>query len=153
LTGLLRRKPFFRDDIQSGKLGSPPLMNLLRNLKPAWWFAAHLHVRFEASVQHDPSEPPSSAQPPAARNPDEIVIADEDDEFDSPSGGSMPSAPAAPQNPDEITLNDEIKAVAPPPPPPSQTRFLALDKCIPHRQFLEVSSVSSKEGKIERKYC
>jgi lariat debranching enzyme len=122
-------------------------MNLLRNLKPAWWFAAHLHTRFEASVRHDPSEPPSLEQPPAG-NPDEIAIADEDDEFDAPSGSTVPSTSAAPQNPDEITLDDEIEAVAHPPPPPRETRFLALDKCLPRRQFLEVSSLSrNRESK------
>jgi lariat debranching enzyme len=163
LDALLRRKPFFRDDIMSNKLGSPPMMDLLRNLKPTWWFSAHLHTRFEARVRHDPPEgtaslSPSSGPPPRAGNPDEIMIddIDEDDEkgavedsgLDASSGGAMipmgsaPIPPPAPQNPDEITLDDEIEAVEPPPapPPPSrETRFLALDKCLPRRQFLEAS--------------
>jgi lariat debranching enzyme len=147
LAGLLRRKPFLRSDIQSRQLGSPPMMSLLRNLKPAWWFAAHLHTRFEACVPHDPSEPPPPGQPPAARNPDEIAIADEDDEFDAPSANTVPSASAAPQNPDEIALDDEIETVAPLPPPRRETKFLALDKCLPRRQFLEVSSVPPKTNK------
>ena len=41
-----------REDIASGKLGSPPLMQMLRMLKPKRWFAAHLHVRFDALVEH-----------------------------------------------------------------------------------------------------
>ncbi|KAI0255194.1 lariat debranching enzyme, C-terminal domain-containing protein [Lactifluus subvellereus] len=146
LTGLLRRKPFLRGDIQSKQLGSPPLMNLLRNLKPAWWFAAHLHTRFEACVRHDPSEPPSLEQPPpVAPNPDEIAIPDEDDGFDALSGSTAPRVSAAPQNPDEITLDDEIETVAPPALPPRETRFLALDKCLPRRQFLEIVDIPSRE--------
>jgi lariat debranching enzyme len=47
---LLRRKPFLRDDLTSGRLGSPPLMQILRLLRPARWFAAHLHTLFEAHV-------------------------------------------------------------------------------------------------------
>ncbi len=142
-------------------------MGLLRNLQPTWWFAAHLHTRFEACVRHDPApetmtatSPPSSSSGhlPRADNPDEITIDDNEEEgvtsvaensrSDAPSRGAMvPKVaesipPPPPQNPDEITLDDEIEAVEPPPPPPPplrETKFLALDKCLPHRQFLEAS--------------
>ncbi len=140
-------------------------MVLLRNLQPTWWFAAHLHTRFEARVRHDPApetatttSPSSLGPPPRVANPDEITIDDNEEEdvksvvensrSDAPSSGVIiprvaePIAPPPPQNPDEITLDDEIEAVEPPPPPPPpprETRFLALDKCLPHRQFLEAS--------------
>jgi lariat debranching enzyme len=111
-------------------------------------------------VQHDPilettttTSPSSrSGPPPRVDNPDEITIDDdaavEGSRSDAPSGGAtVPRVaesivPPTPQNPDEITLDDEIEAVEPPPPPPPlprETRFLALDKCLPHRQFLEAS--------------
>ncbi|KAG2016515.1 lariat debranching enzyme [Coprinopsis cinerea AmutBmut pab1-1] len=198
LRGLLRRKRFFEADIKSGRLGSPPLMGLLQTLQPKWWFAAHLHVRFEASVVHEtaPAEDPSNAQNPAhvpvsSSNPDEIAIEDDDDEGDEaevaasiapPSAPSnnpdeivmadadadaveQPSAPPLPPqarakaNPDEIMLDDEEEDVAPapvavpaaphPPAPTSnlppriirETKFLALDKCLPKRQFLEVIEI------------
>ena len=87
LQGLLRRKPFFREDVKNGKLGSPPLMGLLQNLKPEWWFAAHLHVKFTATVRHYGQEGPGDGDNPVAgqsnkppvTNPDEIVIDDDDD--------------------------------------------------------------------------
>lgn len=162
--GLLRRKPYFRADVEKGALGSPPLMGLLRNLKPHWWFAAHLHCRFEATVVHEVPAPTQNAGPGAASagkiNPDEIDIGDEDEEDADASGPNADAgtqstetapAPAPPprQNPEEITLDDEeddVEAPPPPPPPPapvSETRFLALDKCLPKRQFLEVRVVSS----------
>jgi len=142
LNDLLRRKPFFRGDIKSNQLGSPPLMSLLRNLQPAWWFAAHLHTRFEARVLHGPPEPLSSERPPRASNPDEITISDEEGKFDAPGGGaSVSSASVTQQNPDEITLDEEIENVERPPQPPRETRFLALDKCLPRRQFLEVVDI------------
>ena len=110
-------------------------------------------------MRHEPAletttSPPSSrtGPPPRADNPDEITIDDdaavEDSRLDAPSGSAIvprvvePIAPPTPQNPDEITLDDEIEAVEPPPPPPPptrETRFLALDKCLPHHQFLEAS--------------
>ncbi len=100
-------------------------MGLLRTLKPCWWFAAHMHVRFEATVAHSPG-PPAKAD-----NPDEITIDDED--IDGP--------PAEPQrgNPDEISLDDEeVEVVAPPPIPASrsETKYLALEKWMHKKQFL-----------------
>jgi lariat debranching enzyme len=121
-------------------------------------------------VRHDPeletttTTSPSSSKSgplPRADNPDEIAIDDdaavEDSRVDAPTGTVMVSrvaesiAPPTPQNPDEITLDDEIETVEPPPPPPppsSETRFLALDKCLPHRQFLEASPPSSPRSEL-----
>lgn len=56
-------------------LGSPAMETLLHELKPSFWFSAHLHCRFAATVNH----------------------------------------------------NDQEK-----------TEFLALDKCLPRRRYLEV---------------
>ncbi|EKM74996.1 hypothetical protein AGABI1DRAFT_80432 [Agaricus bisporus var. burnettii JB137-S8] len=162
LKSLLRNKPFFRQDIDKGELGSPPMMGLLRNLKPKWWFSAHLHTRFEANVVHESVPELESSEGRAAKvqNPDEIIIEDTDVDVDPiaaegstnlttstpPAVSSLPK-----QNPDEITLDEEEDVVeAPPLPAPaasqsrgSVTRFLALDKCLPRRQFLEVSSTTS----------
>eukprot|EP01031_Cornospumella_fuschlensis_P032663 gene32663-39489_t len=49
---LLAIKPFFREDIDKGELGSPALASILQTLRPGFWFAAHLHVKFEAIVAH-----------------------------------------------------------------------------------------------------
>ncbi|KAJ7251235.1 lariat debranching enzyme, C-terminal domain-containing protein [Mycena rebaudengoi] len=179
LGALLSRKSFLRADIIMGRLGSPPLQGLLLKLKPAWWFAAHLHTRFEAVVVH--GEPDAVEEPipdeivQATRDPNEIVIDDEED-FAAPASASAPApAPdpvatrAAPLNPDEITLSDLEDEVAAPlqlPPPvaeprmyyrtkyklpaplPGQTatRFLALDKCAPKRQYLEVVDIPVPEA-------
>lgn len=95
-------------------------MGLLRTLKPKWWFSAHLHTRFVATVPH------GTPVVPKVDNPDEIAIDDEDEE---------------PTNPDEILLSDEENEVMKPPQQVSysETNFVALDKCLPNRRFLEVS--------------
>lgn len=53
---LIRQKPFFQQDIQDNKLGSPPLQEILEVLKPNFWFSAHLHVKFPAIFPHPASE-------------------------------------------------------------------------------------------------
>lgn len=148
---LIRHKKHFKDEIQQGVFGSPPLMGLLTTLKPQWWFAAHMHTRFEATVVHqgpatarNPDELAlfgdlNELQQPVATNPDEIVIDFEDDELKDKADSH--SEQVAPLNPDEIQLSDEEHEVSFERAPVSQfseTKFLALDKCLPNRKFLEV---------------
>nr|SVE89899.1 EOG090X06RW [Daphnia sinensis] len=75
---LLHWKPFFRDEIANNVLGSQAGEILLHELKPKYWFSAHLHCRFAATVQHNETQ---------------------------------------------------------------STNFLALDKCLPRRQYLELIEV------------
>ncbi|CBZ51768.1 hypothetical protein NCLIV_015600 [Neospora caninum Liverpool] len=49
---LLRCKPYLEKDIRDHELGNPHTMELLKKLKPAFWFAAHLHARFAAVYVH-----------------------------------------------------------------------------------------------------
>lgn len=49
---LLSQKKFFKEDIERNQLGSPLNKILLNKLQPRYWFSSHLHVRFEAKVEH-----------------------------------------------------------------------------------------------------
>lgn len=51
--GLIRFKPHFKEDIDNGKLGNPHSFELLRKLRPRFFFAGHMHARFEATVPHE----------------------------------------------------------------------------------------------------
>jgi hypothetical protein len=93
VAALLRIKPYFRAEVEQGTLGSPPLRQLLSALQPAHWFAAHLHVRFPATVLHEPA--------------------------------AIPSAEAVGSGERRLT------------------RFLALDKVVPGRSFLQFLSLPS----------
>ncbi|XP_024536303.1 lariat debranching enzyme isoform X2 [Selaginella moellendorffii] len=89
LQGLLRYKPFLQQEIADNVLGSVPARNVLLNLKPSYWFSAHLHAKFAAIVKHG----------------------------------------------DEKT-----------------TKFLALDKCLPGRPFLQVFDFPTADGTLEVTY-
>ncbi len=54
LQQLLRHKPFLKQDIDSGELGNPHAMHLMRTMRPTFWFSAHMHCKFPAVVQHAP---------------------------------------------------------------------------------------------------
>ena len=92
-------------------------MSLLRTLKPEWWFSAHLHTYYEATVNHVPN-PQTNA--PSHQNPNEIVIDELEDEPDVTQAGSAEEC---------VTESRPIYA---------STKFLALDKCLPKRRYLEV---------------
>ncbi|XP_051163383.1 lariat debranching enzyme isoform X2 [Leptopilina boulardi] len=81
---LLKKKPFFRNDIENDVLGSPASIDLLKKHYPTYWFAAHLHCKFAALVNEE--------------------------------DGSR------------------------------CTKFLALDKCLPRRKFLQIIDIEHDEN-------
>ncbi|KAG1444840.1 hypothetical protein G6F55_012184 [Rhizopus delemar] len=120
-------------DVLSNSLGSSPNEVLLYNLKPARWFAAHLHVRYEAEINHEKKDEYSvSARELLGRkgankirNSDEIQIDDDSEDINAVSSSS-------PTN--DV---DNSKVVS------KTTKFLSLDKCLPRRQFLEIVNIPS----------
>uniref|UniRef100_A0A8D8YS11 Lariat debranching enzyme n=1 Tax=Cacopsylla melanoneura TaxID=428564 RepID=A0A8D8YS11_9HEMI len=72
---LIKHKPYFKQEIEDNKLGSSVCEEVMKQLKPSYWFSAHLHTKFSAVIPH--------------------------------SDGSS-------------------------------TKFLALDKCLPKRRFLQI---------------
>lgn len=91
---LLRKKPFFREEVQANTLGNPATEYLVHKLQPRYWFSGHLHVKFPATVAH----------------------------------ADVPHDSAG---------------------PPKETKFLALDKCVPGKEFLQVLDIEVEEDDEE----
>ncbi|CCG82161.1 Putative uncharacterized protein [Taphrina deformans PYCC 5710] len=200
---LLKAKPFFREEVARNDLGSPANEELLNNLKPRFWFCAHLHVRFEATVDHaqtgdkrtrQTSRPFVSQQrkiniteaPPKTgigANPDEIVLdidegngnpdeicleLDEEDEKEETTSVTRDTVHALEDTPNDIPVRvaqsygtdnmslEEYKQQVlrrnglskdahiknqTSRENTNHTLFLALDKCLPRRQFLEIMTI------------
>lgn len=49
---LARHKPYFKQEMEENKLGSSVCEEVLKQLKPSYWFSAHLHTKFSAIVPH-----------------------------------------------------------------------------------------------------
>ncbi|EEP79802.1 hypothetical protein UREG_04648 [Uncinocarpus reesii 1704] len=68
---LFRRKPHFVEDAETGKLGSPAARYVLDRLRPAHWFSAHLHVKYESILEHNEYVPPrtvNAINPPSQQS-------------------------------------------------------------------------------------
>ncbi len=122
---LIRKKPFFEKEISTQSLGSPPLMQLLQQLKPAFWFSAHLHVKFAAIYPHGRTAAGTQeAQASENANPEALDI---DLDFDEDSAAA-----------DAARVEDKPASVMDSASESGVTRFLALHKCLSHTPFLQV---------------
>ncbi|CAG8499496.1 7428_t:CDS:10 [Scutellospora calospora] len=95
-------------DIEKVRLGNPYCELLLYKLKPRYWFAAHLHVKFAALIPH---EVPQTATVP---NPDEIPISLDEtianqDEIDDPD--ELPSFIDDTNNANDVSETDKIHII------------------------------------------
>ena len=123
---LIQQKPFFKQEIQSNSLGSPANETLLHALRPKYWFAAHLHVKFEAEVQHE------RAGEAGEKNLN--VISD----VKSTHFVGMESNEGICPAPDETNIQSLTDQM---------TRFLSLDKCLPKRRHLQVLHVEPSSSR------
>ncbi|KAJ1945600.1 lariat debranching enzyme [Linderina macrospora] len=155
---LLRTKPFFTEEVNANRLGSPANALLLEHLRPAWWFSAHMHVRFTARVgsnepiylegwssiapnSRNACQPVAGAVDAAAANADEIIVNDEELFGDE-------DAPPAAESHTNVSIGESV-GMQTPRIAGRSTEFLALDKCLPRRQFLEIVDIDIPEDHAE----
>lgn len=116
------RPPFFTS-AKIDNLGSPAGEQVLSFLRPRYWFAGHMHVRFSAEVRHsDDTSGDIFRQVPVS----EAVRAQ--------LPKSMFRAP--------FVTKGRVMTLPPPEITNTVTQFLALDKPGPDRDFLELLEIS-----------
>ncbi|KAF9327271.1 lariat debranching enzyme, partial [Podila minutissima] len=99
------------------------------------------------TLQEPEKESTSQVDTPISANPDEISIDLSDDDDDNIQETSTSSQTA------QSTSSQSAPAPVPVAKPyPTATQFLALDKCEPKRQFLEIIDLPHIEGPVEFKY-
>lgn len=103
---LLRRKPFLAGEINDGSLGNPLCEQLIAKLRPRYCFAAHMHVKFAAIVNH--------------HDRDSATVIDSGSTSDGGGGDGSSSS-----------RGSDVR----------QTKFLALDKVLPNKEFLQIISL------------
>ncbi|KAG0093367.1 lariat debranching enzyme [Podila epicladia] len=99
------------------------------------------------TLQESEKETTSQMDASASANPDEISIDLSDDDDDSTQETSTSSETA------QSTSSQSARAPVPVAKPyPTTTQFLALDKCEPKRQFLEIIDLPHIQGPVEFNY-
>lgn len=152
---LLRHKPYFRDDMNGGRLGSPLAKEALASIRPRYWFSLHLHTRFTARVQHKSPRKRVKTETPV--NSDELLL-NMDEEFkvvqqDDKKNAESKAAEKIELDMDNIDMDNvdmdagnkisdeklgsKKRKIEKSP----ETRFLALDKCLPRKRFLEFMTI------------
>ncbi|PHH89239.1 hypothetical protein CDD83_6430 [Cordyceps sp. RAO-2017] len=177
---LFRKKPDFRAESQDGTLGSVAAEYVMDRLRPPYWFSAHLHVKYAALKKYHASDasPVDSREeaPPLAKqkdaNPDEIDLEMDDGGDDNGGAAGQNDGPEKKEKePATNEVSDELRAQLPAsfarpapkvkrtpgqPVPPgienTEVRFLALDKCLPGRHFLQLCEIQpySSQGASSR---
>jgi lariat debranching enzyme len=123
---LIQSKPFFRQEIERNDLGSPPNRELLNHLKPRYWFSAHLHVKFHATVTHD--NPGSINMSAVSLVPSQTI--------QSMPGEHTPGGEGEPIT--QFVAAESTDPCQGPDLTTQMTQFLSLDKCLPRRNYLSI---------------
>ncbi|PVU92991.1 hypothetical protein BB561_003499 [Smittium simulii] len=145
LKHLLKIKPWFKSDVSTGKLGSANLEDLFNYLKPRYWFSAHLHVRYEVKVDWNQIQSVSQVETQSISNSPVSVINEQEislEGFDDSDNDSKIDQKIS--SPTELNIAENKV-----PPILGNTTFLALDKCLPRRGFLEILEVQVSDPHSE----
>lgn len=168
---LLRKKPYFRAEVERNDLGSPPSREVLDVVQPKWWFAAHLHVKFLATVKHQSGDSktvadtatiaaqliPSQVMTKEAKSPSKATqqpIIEESSNMTNSDDRAVDDPPG-----DTAATNDDTKKTefhglestcsVEPDLTDLMTKFLALDKCLPRRQYLSILHIERESSSKE----
>jgi len=100
--------------------------------------------------KEDNVAPTQATMATALSNPDEIQIEMDDESEEKGDGLSQGSQKQTSQQQQQQPLSSAN--TTPTRPHPTATKFLALDKCLPNRHFLEIIDLPDVQGPVEFKY-
>lgn len=109
---LLRSRPNFSKSLLEHSLGCVEYLQLLKHLKPVKWCSGHMHVKFRATIAHADVTPNPDTQ--KGKMVDITRLLQEKEAIDRKNPPRVPKEAA------------------------SVTEFLALDKPLPGREFMDV---------------
>lgn len=170
---LLRKKPYFRAEVEQNSLGSPPNRDILDTIQPKWWFSAHLHVKFMATLKHSKKAENSKTEYSLSLVPSQVsesmagkleqkgskeIVGVNGEERAFEVDTSVDNVHEEKQPPNANTedvettflgLESSSARCVGPDLTDQMTKFLALDKCLPRRQYLSIMHVPSKVPREE----
>jgi lariat debranching enzyme len=142
---LLRNNPFFKKSLDESTLGCEAYLALMKHVQPVNWFSGHMHTRFTATVAHPPSMYQASTSS-TAKPKDVVRMLQEAQTAPKQTKSTESAAPRV--IPGAQKKSDVAKAAATKKQAPASenkevttgaaTHFLALDKPLPGRAYLEV---------------
>lgn len=160
---LLRRKPFFRDEVNTNTLGSPPNREILEAIKPKHWFSAHLHVGFKATLNHGSNATKIAEKGETSKSPASAVAGLVPSQTVKSKAGLSPSHDTTKNKATESSGGDSVPEKNEPvtakseeakdkedmlvcqPVDESITTFVSLDKCLPGRAYLSIVHVEATQ--------
>ncbi|KAK5165394.1 lariat debranching enzyme [Saxophila tyrrhenica] len=130
---LFKFKPHLEEDARNHQLGSMSSKVLMANLKPRFWFSAHLHCEYVAKVQWD--KPAEKQQ----GNKDEIDLEADDDDNDARA--ELPEVFHGNGLSYHERIEDARYRIT-----NKTTKFLALDKLLPGRRFMRAITIRPRKN-------
>ena len=171
---LFRQKKHLEPDARANQLGSVAAKQAMDRLRPYYWSSAHFHQKYSAVVRHTPNAEAEGGEivkkdtEAKIVNEDDIDI-DLDDSKGEPWADKRPVTAGAKESTTKTTSAVPVELMSKLPaefqpkpqaqpmnkaPVPSAiqnttTRFLALDKCLPNRAFLQALEIEDESDNQE----
>jgi len=150
---LLRNKPFFKTSLDENTLGCEAYLALMKLLKPTHWFSGHMHTHFTARVCHASSSLNASTSSSSSKTKDlqTLLTSPQSVDKSSSSASSSTSKPLVGSKKKDTSTgrkqrqHNATEALD----GGAATNFLALDKPLPGRAFLEVVHFPFASGERE----
>ncbi|KAJ3439641.1 lariat debranching enzyme [Anaeramoeba flamelloides] len=144
VNSLLKKKPFFRKDIETTGLGSPINWELLIKKQPRYYFCAHLHCKFTALIFHNNNNNFNNNYNNQQKQQNYQQQNYQQQNYQQQNYQQQNYQQQNYQQQKQQQNYNQQKS--------TQTQFLALDKPLPGRNFVEIMDIRiNKDKELEFK--